>query len=208
MTPPDAPLPSVSAPSIDELREVAHRCTACDLYEDATQTVFGEGPTDARVVFIGEQPGDQEDRVGRPFGGPAGHVFDDACRDAAVDRADVYVTNAVKHFKWRPAGKRRLHQKPNAREIRACQMWWRSELELVAPEFVVCLGATAAQAMFGPAFRLTHHRGEWQPVDGRQVLATVHPSAVLRAGDAREDVYGGLVNDLTLVSEALARPPK
>jgi DNA polymerase len=189
--------------SIDELREVAGSCTACDLYERATQTVFGEGPATARAVFIGEQPGDHEDRAGKPFVGPAGRILDDACRDAGIDRASVYLTNAVKHFKWKASGKRRLHQKPNLREIRACQMWWRSELDVVQPDVVVCLGATAAQAVLGPTFRVTKHRGEWQRLDDRRVLATVHPSAVLRAGDARDDVYASLIDDLALVAEFL-----
>jgi uracil-DNA glycosylase family protein len=195
--PPDLPA------TLPELRAVAARCTACDLYARATQTVFGEGPARARAVLIGEQPGDQEDRTGRPFVGPAGRILDDACHDAGIDRASVYLTNAVKHFKWRPAGKRRLHQKPNAREVRACQMWWKAELELVQPDVVVCLGATAAQAVLGKAFRLTAHRGEWQRLDDRRLLATVHPSAVLRAGEARDEVYSGLVDDLTLVAEVL-----
>jgi DNA polymerase len=175
------------------------------LYERATQTVFGEGPAHARAVFIGEQPGDQEDREGRPFVGPAGRVLDDAFRDAGIDRASVYLTNAVKHFKWRRAGKRRLHQTPNAREIRACQTWWRAELDLVHPDIVVCLGAVAAKALLGTTFRLTRHRGEWQVVDERRVLATVHPSAVLRAGEARTKVYDDLVHDLKIVAKLLNR---
>ena len=191
--------------TIDGLRTVAARCTACDLYERATQTVFGEGPADARAVFIGEQPGDQEDQAGRPFVGPAGRVLDDACQDAGIDRNEVYVTNAVKHFKWTPRGKRRLHQKPNGREIRACQPWWKAELEVVEPEVVVCLGAVAAQALLGASFRVTKDHGRWQRLDGRDVLATVHPSAVLRAGDARDEVYAGLVGDLRVVSEFLGR---
>jgi DNA polymerase len=174
--------------------------------------VFGEGPDDARAVFIGEQPGDQEDQSGRPFVGPAGRVLDDACRDAGIDRASVYLTNAVKHFKWRPgSGTRRLHKKPNAREVRACELWWRSELDVVRPAVVVCLGATAAQALFGPEFRLTKHRGTWQTLGellaGPAVLATVHPSAVLRAGAARDEVYASLVDDLSLVAARLRREP-
>jgi len=205
MSAPDSDLASDPPKTIDELREVAAHCTACDLYERATQTVFGEGPAAARAVFIGEQPGDQEDQVGRPFVGPAGHVLDDACRDAGIDRTTVYLTNAVKHFKWIPRGKRRLHQKPNGREIRACQTWWRSELDVIAPEVVVCLGAVAAQAVLGSSFRVTRDHGEWQQLDGRRVIATVHPSAVLRAGDAREEVYAGLVGDLAVVAEFLDR---
>jgi DNA polymerase len=202
----------VTVPALADLRAAAATCTRCDLYERATQIVFGEGPAHARAVFIGEQPGDQEDRSGRPFVGPAGRVLDDACRDAGIDRASVYLTNAVKHFKWRPgAGARRLHKKPNAREVRACELWWRSELEVVRPDVVVCLGATAAQALFGPDFRLTKHRGTWQtlgePLGGATVLATVHPSAVLRAGEARDEVYASLVDDLSLVAARLRREP-
>jgi uracil-DNA glycosylase family protein len=190
--------------TIAELRRAAQSCTACHLYEQATQTVFGEGPAAARAVFIGEQPGDQEDRTGHPFVGPAGRVLDDACREAGIDREAVYVTNAVKHFKWRSSsGKRRLHQKPNAREVRACRTWWQSELEAVQPDLVVCLGATAAQAVLGPAFRVTKHRGEWQTVDDRAVLATLHPSAVLRAGNERDELYASLVDDLRLVAGRL-----
>lgn len=179
---------------------------SCPLHERATQTVFGEGPARARVVLIGEQPGDEEDREGRPFVGPAGRVLDDAFRDAGIDRASVYLTNVVKHFKWRAAGKRRIHQRPNAREIRSCETWWKAELELVQPEIVVCLGSTAAKTLLGDAFRLTRHRGEWQSLDNRRVLATVHPSAVLRAGAARAEVYDGLVGDLVSVAESLNRP--
>jgi uracil-DNA glycosylase family protein len=201
----------VTATTLSDLQKAAATCTRCELYLQATQTVFGEGPPDARAVFIGEQPGDKEDRSGHPFVGPAGRVLDDACRDAGIDRASVYVTNAVKHFKWRPSGKRRLHQKPNAREVRACEMWWRSELEVVGPEVVVCLGAVAAQALLGAGFRLTQHRGSWQtlgePLAGPGVLATVHPSAVLRAGDARDEVYSSLVEDLSLVARRLDRDP-
>jgi DNA polymerase len=191
--------------TLEELNELAADCTACDLYARATQTVFGEGPATARTVFIGEQPGDREDQEGRPFVGPAGRVFDDACRDAGIDRASIYVTNAVKHFKWRPAGKRRLHQRPNAREVRACEMWWKAELDAVRPDVVVCLGATAAQAVLGPDFRLTKHRGEWQLFNDWPVLATVHPSAILRAGDARDDLYASLVADLAIVSRRMPR---
>jgi uracil-DNA glycosylase len=193
--------------TIGELNKLAVTCTACDLYARATQTVFGEGPATAPAVFIGEQPGDREDREGRPFVGPAGLVLDDACRDAGIDRTSVYLTNAVKHFKWRPAGKRRLHQKPNAREIRACEMWWKAEVEAVQPDVVVCLGATAAQAVLGSDFRLTKHRGEWQRFEDRPVLATVHPSAVLRAGGARDELYASLVADLVMVAARLSRPP-
>jgi DNA polymerase len=190
---------------LTELRTEASACTACDLHEHATQTVFGEGPAGARAVLIGEQPGDHEDLEGHPFVGPAGHVLDDALADAGIDRASVYLTNAVKHFKWTPRGKRRLHQKPNAREVRACRAWWEAELDAIAPEVVVCLGAVAAQAVLGSSFRLTHHRGEWQRAGERDVIATIHPSAVLRAEDDREATYRGLVTDLRLVAERLPR---
>jgi len=179
---------------------------SCPLHERATQTVFGEGPARARVVLIGEQPGDDEDREGRPFVGPAGRVLDDAFRDAGIDRSSVYLTNVVKHFKWRPSGPRRIDQHPNGREIRACDTWWKAELELVQPEFVVCLGATAAKTLLGETFRLARHRGEWQSLDDRRVLATVHPSAVLCAGDAGGEVYDSLVADLVRVVELLNRP--
>jgi len=198
-------MPSKTRP-LTELRAAAAECTACDLYERATQTVFGEGPSSARIVFIGEQPGDHEDLEGRPFVGPAGRVFDDALAAAGIDRGSTYVTNAVKHFKWKGRGKRRLHEKPDAREIRACRQWWESELAAIEPEIVVCLGATAAQAVFGMSFRLTQHRGEWQWLGDRCALATIHPSAVLRAGDERDAMFAGLVADLELVAQRLAAP--
>jgi DNA polymerase len=193
----------VGARDLEQLRVEASTCTACDLYEHATQTVFGEGPGSARVVMIGEQPGDREDVEGRPFVGPAGRVLDDALEDAGIERASVYLTNAVKHFKWTPRGKRRLHQKPNGREIRACRPWWQGELDAIGPEVVVCLGATAAQAVFGLSFRLTQHRGEWQWIGDRRALATIHPSAVLRGEDERDTLFAGLVSDLRLVADLL-----
>jgi uracil-DNA glycosylase len=195
------------ARTLEELRVEASSCTACELYAHATQTVFGEGPPSARVVMIGEQPGDREDIEGRPFVGPAGRVLDDALAEVGIDRASVYLTNAVKHFKWTPRGKRRLHQKPSSREIRACRAWWEAELDAIQPEIVVCLGATAAQAVFGLSFRLTQHRREWQWLGDRRALATIHPSAVLRAANERDEVYNGLVADLDLVAHLLAHAP-
>jgi uracil-DNA glycosylase, family 4 len=185
----------------------ARGCTRCPLYKLGTQTVFGEGPVKARVIMIGEQPGDQEDLAGRPFVGPAGKLLDRALVEAGIEREDVYVTNAVKHFKWKPAGKRRLHQKPNAREIAACRVWLDTELELIQPELVVALGATAAQALMGRSFRVTQQRGEvLEAPFGKRLVATVHPSSILRtpSGD-REAAYAGFVADLKVVARALRR---
>src|SRR5213078_3982687 len=171
-------------PSLKNLKEAAAGCTACPLHETGTQTVFGEGSTKARVVFVGEQPGDQEDLQGRPFVGPAGKLLDRALVEAGIDRSAVYVTNVVKHFKWEPRGKRRIHKKPSAREIAACRPWLDTEIELVKPRAIVCLGATAAQALLGRQFKVTAHRGELIPSTlAPIVLATVHPSSILRAPD-------------------------
>src|SRR5438876_9834608 len=150
-------------PTLDKLRAAAAGCTACPLYRTGTQTVFGEGLSEARAIFLGEQPGDSEDKIGRPFVGPAGKLLDRALEEAGIDRKLVYVTNTVKHFKWTPRGKRRLHEKPNAREIAACRPWLVAELELIRPEVLVCLGATAAQAILGKAFRVTKQRGQILP---------------------------------------------
>jgi DNA polymerase len=170
-----------TALSLVEARARALKCRACPLHKLGTQTVFGEGPRQARVVFVGEQPGDQEDRTGRPFVGPAGRLFDQALAGAGIARETVYVTNAVKHFKWKPAGKRRLHQKPSAREIAACRPWLETELQLIQPAVVVALGATAAQTLMGPAFRVTRERGRPFKVAWAKVFfATVHPSSILR----------------------------
>ena len=171
-------------PSLKALRAEAAACTRCDLYKRGTQTVFGEGARHARVMFVGEQPGDQEDKLGKPFVGPAGRLLDQALEAAGIDRDEVYVTNAVKHFKWEPRGKRRIHQKPNAREIAACRPWLEGELAAVRPELVVALGATAAKALFGAQFRVTMDRGRAvaAPWGGRG-LATVHPSSILRERD-------------------------
>jgi DNA polymerase len=186
---------------LERLRAAAAGCTACDLYERATQTVFGEGPDDARMMLVGEQPGDQEDRSGHPFVGPAGRILDQALRAAEIDRADVYVTNAVKHFKWRPAGKVRLHKKPSANEVRACLQWCRAELEVVQPRVVVLLGATAAQALIGPKVRITRDRGQLTalPGGGTPAVVTIHPSAILRMHRTdRDEGLAGLVDDLVL----------
>jgi DNA polymerase len=192
------------AASVAALRERAAGCTDCDLYRDATQTVFGEGPASADLLLLGEQPGDQEDRVGHPFVGPAGRILDRALADAGIDRTRVYVTNAVKHFKFRPRGKVRVHQKPNASEIAACRQWWEGELEAIRPQVLGCLGATAAQAVLGPRFRVTRDRGTFVELpSGVWATATIHPSAVLRAGDDREAAYDGLVTDLRGVAERL-----
>jgi uracil-DNA glycosylase len=193
--------------SLDQLHEAAAGCRGCDLYKNATQTVFGEGAREAAVMLVGEQPGDQEDLRGEPFVGPAGGVLDDALDEAGISRGDVYVTNAVKHFKWTPRGSRRIHAKPSAREVKACRPWLEAELQVVRPRVVVCLGATASAALLGASFRLTQHRGEffedtgWAPL----VTATLHPSAVLRMPDdaMRERAFKGLVADLVGVARRI-----
>ena len=190
----------------DSLAEAAQNCKGCDIYKNATQVVFGEGPVDAELVFVGEQPGDEEDLAGHPFVGPAGRLFDKALAEAGVERSRAYVTNAVKHFKWKPQGKRRLHEKPKAKEIEACLPWLAAELEVVQPRILVCLGATAAQALLGKDFRVTRERGKWlaSPMAER-VIATVHPSSILRAYDAesRQRQYEEFVNDLKTVAAEL-----
>jgi DNA polymerase len=180
----------------------AQKCRGCDLYKTATQAVFGAGPARARVMFVGEQPGDQEDRQGVPFVGPAGAMLDKALADAGIPRSEVYLTNAVKHFKWEPRGKRRIHKKPRASEIKACRPWLEAELRAVKPQILVCLGATAAQAVLGPQFKLMQNRGK---VLEERIVATIHPSAVLRApdSDARRAAYESLVADLKVVAKAL-----
>jgi DNA polymerase len=191
--------------SLEELRNAAAGCTACDLYKTGTQTVFGEGARSAEVMFVGEQPGDQEDKAGRPFVGPAGKLFDQALESAGIDRTQIYVTNAVKHFKWQARGKRRIHQKPNWSEIAACRPWLEAELAVVEPRVLVCLGAVAAQALLGRQFRVTQQRGK--PVESdlaEHVLATVHPSSILRADpETRERQYGEFVKDLKVVARLL-----
>ena len=196
--------------SWQELADSAATCTRCDLYERATGTVFGEGPADAAMVLVGEQPGDQEDKHGRPFVGPAGRVLDRALADSGIGRQDVYLTNAVKHFKWTERGNRRIHQRPNATEIRACTYWLDAELGVVRPRLVVLLGAVAGEAMFGPRFRVGEHKGKVEdaslgPWHGL-VVSTIHPSAVLRGPDpeSRDRAYAGLVEDLVVAREAAA----
>jgi uracil-DNA glycosylase family protein len=189
-------------PTPRTLRVAVQGCQGCDLYARASQAVFGEGPTSAEIVFIGEQPGDEEDRQGHPFVGPSGKLLDRALVEAGIDRSLVYVTNAVKHFKFEERGKRRLHKKPNGMEIRACQPWLEAEINLIQPQIIVCLGATAAQSIFGSTYRLTKERGQfvrnsWAP----HVTSTVHPSAILRAPDEeqRHIEYEKFVADLKKV---------
>ena len=195
-------------PGLAELARAAAGCRGCPLYREATQTVFGKGSPSARVVLVGEEPGDQEDRRGEPFVGPAGRVLDRALEEAGIDPGMTYVTNAVKHFKFsRPGpGKRRIHKPPTQREMRACRPWLDAELEVLNPEVIVALGATAGKALFGSSFRVTKQRGmllTLPSVDGERVVATIHPSAVLRADD-REAVYRGLVDDLRVAAGVLA----
>ncbi len=191
-----------AATTLDKLRAQARDCTRCPLYRTGTQTVFGEGRVTARIMLIGEQPGDHEDVEGRPFVGPAGKLLDRGLAAAGIDRDDVYVTNAVKHFKWVRAGKRRLHKKPNASEIAACRMWLEAELELIEPKLVVALGATAAQALMGRAFRVTQQHGQVLEVPwARGFLATVHPSSILRTPPpGRDAAYEGFVQDLKVAA--------
>ena len=193
-------------PTLATLRDVAAHCRACDLYKRGTQTVFGEGPRRARVMLVGEQPGDAEDLAGHPFVGPAGKLLDRALADAGIDRKLVYVTNVVKHFKWEPRGKRRIHAKPNAGEIRACRPWLETEVALVKPQVLVCLGATAAQALLGKAFKVSHQRGEFvESALAPRVTATVHPSSILRAPDdaSRREEMSRFVRDLRKVAAQL-----
>ena len=192
--------------TLAQLRERAAGCTACHLYRDATQTVFGAGPQDARLVLVGEQPGDQEDLRGTPFVGPAGRLLDRALRDAGIARGDAYVTNAVKHFKFVRRGKRRIHQTPKAEEIKACRPWLEAELDAIQPQVVVPLGATAAKALLGSGFRVSRQRGEVVERDGLRYVATVHPSAILRGPpEERDAAFGELVDDLR-VAAALLEP--
>jgi DNA polymerase len=193
-------------PTLKKLAEAVQGCTACDLYKDTTQAVFGEGTNAADAMFVGEQPGDQEDRQGRPFVGPAGRVFDEALEEVGIDRDQIYVTNVVKHFNFEPRGKRRIHKKPNAEHMAACRPWLEAELAQVRPQILVCLGATAAQAILGRAFRLTQHRGEFfESSLAPRVTATVHPSSILRAPDeeARNRAMGEFVDDLAIVAREL-----
>ena len=196
-----APIPP--NPTLRKVAEAAKGCRACDLWRSGTQTVFGEGRAKAELMLVGEQPGDQEDLAGRPFVGPAGKLLDRALEEAGIDRELAYVTNVVKHFKWQPRGKRRIHQKPNAAEIAACRPWLDAELALIKPEVLVCLGATAGQALLGRQFRVSRDRG--LPVESDLapvVIATVHPSSILRS-ENREEETALLVEDLRRVAEAL-----
>jgi DNA polymerase len=195
-------------PTIPKLQAAAADCKACDLWKRGTQTVFGEGNPKARVMLVGEQPGDQEDIQGRPFVGPAGRILDKALEEAGIDREEVYVTNAVKHFKWEPRGKRRIHKKPNSLEIAACKPWIEAEIDVVRPQVIVCLGATAAQALLGRQFKVSTQRGMWveSPL-APFVMATVHPSSLLRAPDeeTRQRETMRFIADLKRVHEALEK---
>jgi DNA polymerase len=209
----DAPPPGSAADlipdqaTLDQVRDAAACCRACDLWKRGTQTVFGEGARPARLMLVGEQPGDVEDREGKPFVGPAGRLLDRALAEAGIDRGTVYVTNVVKHFKWEPRGKRRIHKKPNAAEIAACRPWLDTEIRLVKPHVIVCLGATAAQALLGARFRVTEHRGAFveSPL-APLVMATVHPSSLLRAPDeeTRHRETRQFIQDLRKAGRALA----
>jgi uracil-DNA glycosylase family protein len=193
-------------PTLPKLRQAAVGCRACPLWQTGTQTVFGEGTGDAQVMFVGEQPGDQEDKQGRPFVGPAGRILDQALELAGIDRDTTYVTNAVKHFKWQPRGKRRIHAKPTWSEMTACRPWLEAELAVVSPRVLVCLGATAAQSLLGKQFRVTKERGRWVESElAEHVTATIHPSAILRQRDedARHAEMKRFVEDLKLVASVL-----
>ncbi|MFB3815165.1 MAG: UdgX family uracil-DNA binding protein [Terriglobales bacterium] len=202
-----APAPVPPGPALPKLIEAARVCRACDLYKRGTQTVLGEGRPGARIIFVGEQPGDKEDLAGRPFVGPAGVLLDKALAEAGIDRAGAYVTNVVKHFKWEPRGKRRIHKKPNSLEIAACRPWLDAEVALVRPHVVVCLGSTAAQALMGRNFKVTERRGEL--VSGAPLapcmMATVHPSSILRApdDDTRHREMRRFVQDMKKLAELL-----
>ena len=193
--------------TLPALHDASKSCEGCDLYRYATQTVFGEGPKDARVMFVGEQPGDQEDKAGKPFVGPSGGMLDSILNKVGIDRSQVYVTNAVKHFKFEQRGKKRIHSKPSARQVAACKPWLKAEVEVIRPDVIVALGATAAQARLGPQFRVTQHRGEpirdttWAPC----VIATVHPSSLLRAPDeaARREAIAAFERDLRSVKKQM-----
>jgi len=207
---PGEPVPALlpGRPTLKSVADVAAGCKACDLYKRGTQTVFGEGPKGARVMLVGEQPGDAEDLAGHPFVGPAGKLLDRALEQAGIDRAAVYVTNVVKHFKWEPRGKRRIHAKPNAGEISACRPWLETEIALVKPHALVCLGATAAQALLGKGFKVSKQRGEFvESSFAPLVMATVHPSSILRAQDdeSRREEMQQFVADLKRLAGAMSR---
>jgi|SRR5436190_490152 len=193
-------------PSIERLRATAKSCRACPLWKTGTQTVFGEGSAEAKVIFVGEQPGNDEDLAGTPFVGPAGKLLDKVLDEVGIDRDEVYVTNVVKHFKWEPVGKRRIHKKPNSREIAACRPWLQAELDVVEPEVLICLGATAAQALLGKDFRVSQRRGELIRSElAPFVMATVHPSSILRAPDdeKRHQARAEFVADMRKIAELI-----
>jgi uracil-DNA glycosylase len=196
-----------STPTLEGLAKIAKDCKACDLWKRGTQTVFGEGRADSKVMFVGEVPGDQEDLAGKPFVGPAGNLLDKALAEAGIDRKKVYITNAVKHFNWEPRGKRRIHKKPNAAEIPACRPWLDAEITKIQPKVLVCLGATAAQALLGKAFRVTQHRGEFVASTlAPYVAATIHPSAILRMPEeaARHEEMKRFVADLKKIAKVIS----
>ncbi len=193
-------------PTLSTLKEAAADCRACDLWKKGTQTVFGEGQRRSKVMFVGEQPGNEEDLAGKPFVGPAGRLFDTALAEAGIDRNQTYVTNVVKHFKWEPRGKRRIHKKPNAQEIAACRPWLQAEIDVIKPEVIVALGATAAQSLFGPQFRVTKQRGQFlESTLAPFVMATVHPSSILRAPDeeTRHLEHRRFVDDLKKLARVI-----
>ena len=193
-------------PTIEKLQHAARNCRACPLWKTGTQTVFGEGSPKARVLLVGEQPGNEEDLAGKPFVGPAGKLFDKALAAAGIARGQAYVTNVVKHFKWEPRGKRRLHKKPSSGEIAACRPWLEAELGVLQPQVLICLGATAAQALLGKDFRVSQQRGQWVKSElAPRVMATVHPSSILRAPDeaARRNQMAQFIADLKLAAEAI-----
>jgi DNA polymerase len=194
--------------NLTAMREAVQHCRGCDLYKDATQAVFGEGARRASVILVGEVPGDEEDKQGHPFVGPAGRLLDEALEEAGIDRDEVYITNAVKHFRWEPRGKRRLHKKPSSRQIEACKPWLQAEILVIKPKVIVCLGATAAQGMLGRDFRITKQRGKFfRDEEGRWITATYHPSAILRAPDKedRRRKRAEFVEDLHKTAERVAK---
>jgi uracil-DNA glycosylase len=198
-------------PSLSTLRDASSSCTGCDIYKNATQTVFGEGPQTATVILVGEQPGDQEDRAGHPFVGPAGQLLDKALREAGITREETYVTNAVKHFKWEPQGRRRKHKRPSASEVTACRPWLEAEVNVIRPRIVVCLGATAAQSVFGRVVRINEMRGRFHEIvwgsEPFLAFVTIHPSAIFRIPEEAQQKaeYERLVADLRLVADKLRR---
>ena len=205
-------IPGVSKPyTISKLRSAAARCRACPLWQRGTQTVFGDGPASASVILVGEQPGNDEDLAGKPFVGAAGKLLDRALIEAGIVRNDVYLTNAVKHFKWEPRGKRRIHKKPSAREIAACRPWLDSELASLKPKVLICLGATAAQALLGKTFKVSQRHGEWTESKlAEYVMATIHPSAILRAPNdkSRHEMMKSFVSDLKIAARTISRVTK